>query len=180
MFRSDGINMVLIMGEFFHVIDSARKTFTREEWSEYCNATRHDDSVRIRTQIGKYLFNDHDICINPEVMSLVVKGGGNPYSVMLKWCDCGNGLWVYGLDYNTGDGGGGFGARFVNPDEKRDWLRGYPSERECKIAACDSAIKRLSHSFHKDEPNVKRLIAMVEDYRKSLARPKVVQLSLFD
>ena len=170
------------MDEIVHVINSANKTFTRKEWGEYCTKTRYDDQIRIRTQIGKYIFNDHDICLNPDVMSLVVKGGckGYGYSVMLEWCDCGNGVWAYGVNYNTGDGVGGFSPRFTAPDEQRDWLRGYPSEQKCKIAACECALNRLGNSYRKDDKNVKRLMALVENYMKSIRRPKVVQLSLFD
>ena len=168
------------MGEIFHVCRSAGREFTQEEWFEYCNQRRNNPEKAIRTTIGKYTFNDNDVCLNPEVITLKVDDKRTyGYEVSLKWCYCGNGLWQYGIDYNTGDGGGGFSPSFASPDEKREWLRGYPSERECKLAACEAAKNRLYNSYHKGDPKVKRLWEMVDEYQKTISRPKIVQLELF-
>lgn len=166
--------------EVFHRIRSAGIEFTSEQWGDYCRASMDDPAKRITTQIGKYLFNDCDVCLNPETMSLVVEGKSYGYYVTLKWCDCGNGVWAYAIDYAYGNGGGGSGCAYTSPDEEKKWLCGCPSERDAKKAACDYALRSLSHSLKKDDAKLQRLIRMVEEYKKSIFRPKVVQLSLFD
>ena len=164
----------------WHEIRSARMLFTQEEWSDYLRRCHADPAERIVTRIGKYDFNDNDICLNPEVYTLKVgTKDGYGYDVTFKWADCGNGVWQYGLDYSTGTGGGGFGVRYTEPNEDRDWLKGYPSEKECLMAACDHALEYINHSLHEKEAKTQRLKEMVREYKKSLLRPQVVQLSLF-
>lgn len=167
--------------EIFHECRSAGRTFTRDEWADYCRESRFDDGKRIRTQIGKYLFNDCDICLNPEVMTLQVKAKNSfEFYVMIEWADCGNGLWSYGLKYADSNGGGGFGVAFADRQgDGNDWRHGYPTEQECKRKACECALHRLEHSGEKDKAEVKRLMQMVRDYMKSLGRPQPVQLELF-
>lgn len=168
------------MAKIFHECRSARRTFTEEQWADYCTQSWNDDSKSIRTQIGKYTFNDCDICLNPEIMSLVVDGKSYGYYVTIKWCDCGNGIWSSALDYGYGDGGGGYGVSFADRlvGDKYDWRAGYPSEVDAKVAACDEALVRL-HKSRKQNDKLQRLIRMVEDLKKSLTRPKIVQLELF-
>lgn len=168
------------MAEIFHRVRSAGKEFTSEQWDDYCRASRDDPEKRIRTQIGKYLFNDCDVCLNPETMSLVVDGKSFGYYVTLKWCDCGNGVWSYAMDFGYGNGGGGGGCSFATPDDKNLNLRGCPSEREAKIAACDYALSSLESNARENDAKVERLKRMVEDYKKTISRPQIVQLSLFD
>lgn len=161
----------------FHVIRSAGREFTEKEWSEYCR----DGENRIVTSFGKYDFNDCDICLNPETMTIASKKGSYEYNVTLKWCYCGNGLWSYGLDYNTGMGGGGFGCSYADETgNDKSYRNGYRSEKECIIAACDKALSYLQKSDYGDERNRTKLIGMVTDYKKSIGRPEPVQLSLFD
>lgn len=164
----------------WHEIRSARMLFTQEEWGEYLRRCYSDPAERIVTRIGKYDFNDNDICLNPEVYTLKVGTKDSyGYYVTLKWVDCGNGVWQYGLDYSIGTGGGGFGVRYTEPNEDRDWLKGYPSEKECLMAACDHALEYINHSLQEKEAKTQRLKEMVREYKKSLSRPQVVQLSLF-
>lgn len=163
----------------FHVIRSAGIEFsTQKEWGEYLDKVRSGETYRIITSFGKYDFNDCDICLNPEVMSLVIDK--IYYYATLKWCYCGNGLWSFGLDYSTGNGGGGFGCSFAditgNPDS---WRNGYKTEEECIIAACNCAISRIENSGRTNESKVQRLLAMVVNYKKSIQKPQPVQLSLF-
>lgn len=172
------------MSEEFHRIRHLNKVFNDDEWADYCRECREDDSKRIRTTIGKYTFNDCDICLNPDTERIESKGGVWGYYVVIKWAECGNGLWSYGLDYSTGTGGGGFGVSWADllyqDDVKWHWNCGYPSERECKAAASEKAIVYLQRALrYHDGQQVRRLIAMVEDYHKSLTRPQVVQLELF-
>ena len=163
----------------FHEIRTARMLFDEDEWADYCYRCRKDDSNAIRTQIGKYLWNDNDICLNPDVMSLVVDGKSYGYYVTLKWADCGNGFWSSAIDYGYGIGGGGSGVSYADRlvSEKYDHRAGYRNEIDAKIAACDEALTALSHANDKSG-KLQRLIRMVEDYKKSI-KPKVVQLDLF-
>lgn len=164
--------------EIFHECRSAGRTFTSEEWGEYCRESHNNDAKRLRTQIGKYLFNDCDICLNPEVMSLVVDGKSYGVYVVIKWADCGNGFWASAIDYSYGNGGGGSGVCYADRpvSEKYSCFAGYRSEKDAKVAACDRALRQLKD---KKGDEVVRLIRMVEDYRKSLSRPQIVQLELF-
>lgn len=168
------------MAEIFRECRSAGRTFTDDEWSEYCALTRNDEGKRLRTQKGKYLFNDRDICLNPDVMSLVVDGKSYGYYVTIKWAECGNGIWSSAIDYGYGDGGGGSGVRYADRlvgDKYSQWA-GYRSEVDAKVAACDEALEVISRSISGNETKLKRLRGMVEDYRKSI-RPKYIQLELF-
>ena len=166
--------------EPFHVIRSAGRSFTSDEWGEYCRMTREDDNKRIRTTFGRYTFNEADICINPTTHEFKVKPGSYGYYIIIKWCDCGNGLWSFGVDYSVGTAGGGFGASYADTkdDGSHQWRMGYASEKECLTAACQSALSRVACAG-KENADVKKLRQMVEDYMKSLNRPKVVQLELF-
>lgn len=172
--------------EIFHTIRACGRTFDQEQWFKYCDETRKDEMKRIFNTFGKYTFNDNDICINPTVDELNLKGGAFGYYVYIKIAECGNGIWVFGLSYSTGTGGGGFGASWSNKVKGKDddWHSGYPSERECKIAAAQYAIERLKNSYNLNEDNrgvlVNKLIEMCKEYKKNLERPQVVQLSLFD
>lgn len=141
------------------------------------------------TTCDRFHWNDCDVCLNPEVMSLVAVNGGYGYSVTIKWAECGNGLWAYGIDYNTGTGGGGFGVSFADKPfkegEKPDYRTGYPTEKDCKIAACKRAIKLVKNSgyWNTEEGdsrriNTDRLLKMIDDYMESI-NPKYVQLELF-
>ena len=175
------------MNEVFHRIRHLGRNFTSEEWGKYCEASRLDDSKRIRTKIGKYTFNDCDVCLNPETLTIQSKGGNWGYYVTLKWADCGNGLWAFGLDYSTGMGEGGFDVSWTDHNEDKEWLKGYPSELECKLAAAETAIRYLKKraNWNPDDTsrrnNTNRLILMVEEWRESLQpkKPKYIQLDLF-
>lgn len=165
-----------------HTIRCCGKDFSPKEWSAYCTEVYKDPSKRIITTIGNYDFNEHDICLNPTVQHISVSRGGYGYDVTLKWCDCGNGLWTYGLSCNVGSGGGGFGCSWADIKNEKDssCYKAYHSEKECIIACCEEALRWIDSSGHKDEPKAKRLRIMVEDYKKSIGRPEPVQLSLFD
>ena len=145
---------------------------------------RHDETKQIFNQFGKYVFNDHDICINADKVRLDVKDGSFGYYVHIKYAECGNGIWVFGLDYSTGTGGGGFGAAWSdNVGDPKTWHSGYPSERDCLLAACDKAMKYLNNAYDVKQDNrgilIGKLKDMVTEYKKSLTRPKIVQLELF-
>lgn len=162
-----------------HVIRCAGREFTFREWCDYLNKCNKGESERIVTTIGKYDFSDHDMCLNPEIMSLVIDKVY--YYVTLKWCYCGNGLWSFGLDYSAGNGGGGFGCSFADiSGNPNSWRNGYKTKEECIMAACDCAIRRIENIRSTNESKVQRLLAMVREYKKSIQKPQPVQLSLFD
>lgn len=171
--------------EIFHTIRACNRTFDDKEWTEYCEMTRNDSTKRIFNTFGKYTFNDCDICVNPDIEELNLKGGAWGYYVSIKYAECGNGVWVFGLDYSTGTGGGGFGAAWSDTTKANSdlWHSGYASERECKIAAAEKAVKYLKNSYNLNDDNrgvlVNKLIAMCQEYKRALERPQVVQLELF-
>lgn len=163
--------------EIFHTIRACNRQFTGDEWSDYCQLTRNDDSKRIYNTFGKYRFNDFDICINPDIDTISVKECAYGYYVRIKYAECGNGLYAYGIDYGTGTGGGGFGVSWADSAEPDRYNRGYHSERECKIAAAEVAINILGNS--KGDKKLAQLIEKVTEYKRGLERPRVVQLELF-
>lgn len=165
----------------FHVIRCAGIKFTQDEWGNYLDAVWHGKREPIYTTFGKYQFNDNDICINPDKQEIVAKNGGYGYSMTLKWAECGNGLWSFGIDYNLGTAGGGFGVSWVDlQGNEKSWRNGYPSELECKIAGWRKALKYIGNHEHNARTSPpEKLREMIEDEIKRLTRPQVVQLELF-
>ena len=166
----------------FHVIRCAGIQFTQDEWSEYLGAVYKGQRERIVTTFGKYQFNDADICINPDKQSIVAKNGGYGYNVTLSWAECGNGLWSFGIDYNLGTGGGGYGVAWADMQgDEKSWRNGYPSEQECKVAGWRKALTYIDNHQHNDRTNpAEKLKQLIEDEIKRLTRPQIVQLELFD
>lgn len=169
--------------EVFHRIRCCGREFNWKQWGDYCAATREDPSQQILTTFGKYTFNDHDICLNPDVVELNVKNGSYAYYVNIKYAECGNGIWVFGLDCCTATCAGGYGCAWSDVLHDAAWHGGYPSQRDCLIAACDAAVTRLQGAYNLGGDNrgvmVRKTIEKVQEYQKSLTRPKVVQLELF-
>ncbi len=168
------------MEEVFHTIRAQGITFTSEQWGEYCKETRKDSSKLITTKIGKYVFNDFDICLNPERDDIIVKDGSYGYKVSIKYADCGNGLWSFGLDYNVGTAGGGFGVSWVDKDTGDGCFRGYRTKVECLDAACERVEMCVMSCGGKNNKIALALIEKIKAYRKELKRPKIVQLELFE
>lgn len=166
------------MGKPFHEIRCCGRRFTRKEWGEYCDATRRDSTKRIHTTFGRYTFNDNDICLNPDSVEFNIKKGGYGCNAAIKYADCGNGLWSFGLNYSIGTAGGGYGVSWADRDTGDDWRRGYHTKEECLIAACDELLQRIAVRGEKGKP-FNDLVGAVAEYRRSIGRPKVVQLELF-
>lgn len=171
--------------EIFHTIRACNRQFTEDEWSDYCQLVRNDDSKRISNTFGKYRFNDCDICINPEIEVISIKEGAWGYYVRIKYAECGNGLYAYGIVYSTGTGGGGFDVSWVdNKGYPSRAEKGYHSERECKIAAADCALRMLAVRGEvkmngMENKLLRQLVQKVMEYKRGLERPQVVQLELF-
>lgn len=162
--------------KIFWKIESAGLEFTKEEWHNYLG------KKAIKTTIGDFTFNDCDVCINAkeEVSFKLDKF----FYVTFTICDCGNGWYTYGLDYSAGGCGGGFLPHYADDNclkEKRNWRKAYKSQKELRDAWCNEAINWLKSSIAYREGNnkAKRLVEFVEEYKKTISRPKVVQLTLF-
>ena len=164
--------------EVCHTIRHLKRTFDSDQWAEYCKECRHDEKKQIRTTIGKYIWNDFDICLNPEREEVTVKGGAYGYSATIKYAHCGNGVWAFGVDYNTGTGGGGFGVAWADKADTKLWNKGFESERECKKYAWRYILTYLQ-SRKSQNKMIARLYDEVEKKYKQYSRPQIVQLELF-
>ena len=164
--------------EVHHRIRHLNRTFTFDEWAEYCDRTRKDESQRIQTTIGKYTWNDHDICINPEEWTITAKAGAYGYYATIKWAECGNGVWAFGLDYSTGTGGGGFGVWWADKADIKVSNKGFESEKECKRFALRYALTRIL-PFDGNNKMVDRLRAKIQEELDKLQKPQYIQLELF-
>lgn len=165
------------MGEIFHRCRHLGIEMTREEYWAYLRECEKDDTKRIRTQIGRYIFNEHDICLNPDKETVSVQDGASGYYLTIKMAECGNGVWVYGLSYCCGSEGGCFGALWAcrDSDRKRyDWAE---SEKECRLAALRKAVSYIG--YRGNEPKRIKLLNKIAEKIKQLERPQVVELSLF-
>ena len=166
----------------FHVIRCAGIEFTQDEWSTYLSAVYKGERERITATFGKYTFNDSDICMNPDKQELTAKAGAYGYYITLKWAECGNGLWSFGIDYNLGKGVGGYGVSWADiTGNDKSMRNGYPSEKECKLAGWRKALTYIkSHGHNARISPANKLKEMINDEIKKLTRQKIVQLSLFD
>ena len=165
--------------KIWHRIASCNRSFTRDEWNKYLQESNQNPDKRIVTTIGKYKWNDCDICLNPEEWMISVKSGSYGYYVIITWADCGNGVWAFGLKYNTGTGGGCFGVSYATGKEKQIWNRGFESELSCKKYALRYAMTRL-HPYNDNGVMINRLKDAIQAELNKLSRPQYVQLSLFD
>ena len=120
--------------EVHHRIICCNRTFDIEEWCKYLDDVRNGRQERITTTFGRFTFNDCDICMNPDTYTLEVESKNSyGYRVQIYIAECGNGIWVYGIYENHGDGGSFFGASWCGEREKG----GYQSEKDAKYAACE-------------------------------------------
>ena len=167
------------MEKKFHICRSAGIEFTQDEWSQYWNAVHTGQREPITTQYGQYIYNEHDICLNPSTLEIVSKGGAFCYHVKIKWAMGGNGIWACAVDYNCGTGGGGSGVAWTDTTDESLWHHGYASEKDCKVAGMQEAIEILNNCNDKNHTQLSQLRLMIEDEIKKLTRPQVVQLELF-
>ena len=165
------------MHGIFHHIKHLNKSFTAEAWQEYCSETLKDESKRIQTKIGKYIWNDCDICLNPESWLIETKHGANGYSLEISWAECGNGIFAFGISYNCGTEGGSFGVSWADKADTKVWNKGFESEKECKRFALRYALTRLIPK--KDKKEIEKLRAKVQEELDKLQKPQWVQLELF-
>ena len=167
------------MSEIFHKCRHLGIEMTREEYWAYLRECEKDSTKRIRTQIGRYIFNEHDICLNPERERISVSDGTWGWYVDIMTAECGNGVWVYGLQYNLGDGGGCFGASWADRRTDRTRYDWHESERECKASAGRCMLRYIDNHTEDKKGMLSKLRRKVEEYVRSMERPQVVELSLF-
>lgn len=165
------------MNEVFHRIKHLGRNFTSEEWGKYCEASRLDESKLIRTKIGKYIWNDYDICLNPESWLIESKHGAYGYSVEIKWAECRNGIFAFGISYNCGTEGGSFGVSWADKADVKVWNKGFESEKECKRFALRYALTRIIPK--KDNKEIDKLRTKIQEELDKLQKPQWVQLELF-
>lgn len=165
--------------EIFHTMRSTGRTFTQQQWHEYLDGIYHGDWKPLTAKFGEFVFNDHDICLNPEKHHVSVKDGCFGYYVDLSVAECGNGLWSFGLSYSVGTAGGGFGVSWADSQDGERYQKSYPSRKECLQAACDYVICMLDTKSRKRDAKACQLQRKVQEYKKEMTRPKVVQLELF-
>ena len=165
------------MNEVFHRIRHLNRSFTQQEWSEYCERSRIDESQRIYTTIGKYTWNDCDICMNPETWTIATKTGAYGYSVTIRWAECRNGIFAFGISYNCGTEGGSFGVSWADKADVKVWNKGFESEKECKRFALRYALTRIIPK--KDNKEIDKLRAKIQEELDKLQKPQWVQLELF-
>lgn len=161
----------------FHKIRHLNKSFTYEEWSQYQEECRTGKREPIQTTIGKYVWNENDICLNPNEWELVTKAGGYGYFVIIKWAECGNGVFAFGYRYNAGTEGGSCGVSWADKADIKVWNKGFESEKECKRYALRYVLTRILPK--KDNHEVMKLRAKVQEELDKLQKPQWVQLELF-
>lgn len=170
----------MAQAEIFHECRSAGIKFTQSEWWDYLNAVNKGERERIQSTFGRYTFNDHDICITPDKQEISAKAGAYGYSIELSWAECGNGLWSFGITYELGTAGGGYGVSWADiTGNEKSWRNGYPSEKECKIAGWCKALEYIGNEKGGNATQRAKLRLMIQDELKSLTRPQIVQLELF-
>ena len=164
--------------EIHHRIRHLNRTFTYDEWSEYCERSRIDESQRIYTTIGKYTWNDYDVCMNPETWTIATKTGAYGYFVTIYWAECGNGVWAFGYSYNLGTEGGSCGVSWADKPDIKVWNKGFESEKECQRYALRYILTRIIPTGKNNE-KVIRLRALIQEELDKLQKPQYIQLELF-
>lgn len=166
--------------EFFHECRSAGRKFTQDEWWAYLRQVDENPDAEIQTRFGDYVFNVHDICLNPDKVRIEAEKGCFGYWCEIKYAECGNGLWSFGISYCTGTGGGGYGVAYA--DEHGDpskWRFGSLTLNEGLVAMCDYLVKRVIQNSGAPKDKLNKLNDKIMEYRRSIGRPTVVQLELF-
>lgn len=111
--------------EPFHVTRCIGRSFTSEEWGEWCNT--HKGGTTIVFTYKDFQFNEFDVCMTPHVK---IDWKGNLAGLRIETAESPNGRWDYGIHYDFHLGGCGHAAGFIS-----DQLRGYASEKEAVFAA---------------------------------------------
>ena len=112
----------------------------------------------------EFLFNDCNICINPNT----VKGDIKRFDWQIETA-CVNGRWVYGFIFGTPTSGWGSGAWSKNTEN-------FPSEHD----AIEAGAKRGIHFFEREQKDGMNIPVILFQQLKDLCgKPKPIQLTLF-
>lgn len=107
----------------FHRCRCTGQTFTSKEWSDYCEAHRHDTREQsIVFTYEKFGFNISDVCLTPNVPAKFDKGSSH---FEVRTARSPNGRWEYGYSYDFCRSSGCHAATFVS-----DQGKGFPGEKE--------------------------------------------------
>lgn len=144
--------------EIFHESRAFERTFTREEWHDFCEKNRIQEQF---VESEGFLWNAHDCCVNPHR-----KKSTSKQSHLEEWViktASFKGGWYYGISWEYENGGGGMGCWI---DDK--YRRGTEDEA---IQAGAEHLLRLKGRETFTEKAKKEL--------RELTRKEPVQLSLF-
>ena len=174
------------MSSIFHICKSLNRTFTFEEWCDYCNNHRDRDEIVFR--YCDFGFNICDVCLTPHIK---VKWQGKAHNrFMIETAQSPNGRWSFGIGCIFATQGIGYAARYIADENK-----GYPTEKEAvyiallelerKAKVCISVMPDCEYDEETETvisctskvANIKVALKEIEKY-KEIYNPK--QLTLFD
>lgn len=165
--------------KIWHRCQCSGQEFTQDEWFAYCQ--EHALGNEVACEYEGFIWNIHDVCLNPQTPVKVVFDGYFRFEVRIAKSKNG---WAYGLDISCGTSGYGSGCHWAldnKPTEKeaihqsllqaKEFAqRSFEAYKKRKIrAGDDEAIKGLS-------PRYEKLLGEVERY---LDYYDVRQLELF-
>lgn len=170
----------------FHTIKSIGKDLaTCKDWSDFLHSLSPNGCV---FENDGFEWNANDVCINPHIP---VNCGLDEtrvwmfqFSISTAKCPCG--AWNYGVSYNFGNEGGGWGVHFIT-----DPVNGYPSEKAAVVAGLSylqermkgaeaSAVDEDSQEPDEDEPKTPKVRALSKKLDELMEFYNPSQPSLFD
>jgi hypothetical protein len=162
-----------------HYCHCTGQSFTFDEWSEYIR--QHDTPREVVYRHNGFEYNIHDACLNKELVFSMIY----PTAKLELFVDNPKqGLWVSTMDFHTSNMAS-LGGRDVSGRTKEELLR---LTADWVIHHFLSSPRIQSHRFYDGEGE--RALRKEERFRKDIdrlcadlkawAKPKAVQLSLFD
>ena len=159
--------------------------FTFDEWIDYLKINSSDKTEHTA---GKYKFNIHDACMNPDV-ELKYNDKYNICSYRITVCQSDNLNWTYGYYYHFHNIYGCGGAKYAIDDK---YNKSYKSKREAVLACLDFLLKKAARELKDEErgfmdnngkirkstycPHIKLAIKHI---KTQIAMQQYIQLSLF-
>ena len=167
--------MLTVMSKIHHTCNCIGRSFTFEEWGEYCREKSSSDPVM---QNGSFKWNINDVCLTPNV-SLRIQT--RFCSLTVETAQSPNGRWSYGYILNLHNEGNLSPVVFVSRND-----RGYSSEEECVYECITKAERRTTEKIKElqrrgdiecDEPGVKEpksseLVSVTKAFLNELERRK--------
>ena len=160
------------MKEIFYSCRCTGQSFTREEWWKYLDEHKNDTDESVHRS-GKFGYNIHDVCLNPNTFYLYNRGEWS-FKVTTNMVD--SGKWTYGIEVNL---------------HNRSWLfgGGYCDDDECFGSESDAAKKGLEDIMNYIDKVIEsdntvshipsQIKSMIDEIKSKLAKLKMKQLELF-